>query len=103
MNYYFYPKKVCHTCGRQDQNLHIGKSSAGWKFCFRSYPEESINSYSDWLQLLEDPNSEIRDELDTIIPLEELKELIESTQKFKPPTGFLADDQGYYFLNRDFS
>jgi hypothetical protein len=42
--------------------LHIGKSSAGWCFSLRVYPEYGINNLEDWLDLLCDPYAVIEDE-----------------------------------------
>ena len=38
----------CGHCGRGQEALHIGKSSAGWAFSLRVHPELSINDWSDW-------------------------------------------------------
>ncbi len=35
-----------------EKTLHLGKSSAGWTFALRVYPELSINSLTDWVPLL---------------------------------------------------
>lgn len=40
---------VCHCCGRSDK-LHIGKSSAGWKFLFEKIPKVAENK-ADWMEL----------------------------------------------------
>ena len=32
---YYHVSSVCPHCGRGDEDLHIGKSSMGWAFCFR--------------------------------------------------------------------
>lgn len=49
-NYYAQINKCAH-CGRSDE-LHIGKSSAGWCFALRVYPEQGINDLDDWEPLL---------------------------------------------------
>lgn len=68
----FYLKKAavpaCSHCGRDeepaDEWLHIGKSSAGWCFALRVYPElnednarklgiSAINDLPDWIPLFE--------------------------------------------------
>jgi len=50
-NYYLH-ENVCESCGRSDEPLHIGKSSAGWVFTLRIYPDKGINSLEDWLPRL---------------------------------------------------
>lgn len=60
-NYYLkvYKGKKCDKCGRSDEleELHIGKSSAGWAFLFN--PNNNLfNSFRDWREVLEkNPNS----------------------------------------------
>ncbi|NNK82858.1 MAG: hypothetical protein HKO92_07025 [Flavobacteriaceae bacterium] len=62
--------------------LHIGKSSKGWCFSLRVYPEMNINSYNDWiyyiLNLSEDSQSigVIFDEYEREIKLTELTKII---------------------------
>lgn len=34
---YFWRDQPCGTCGRYDE-VHVGKSSAGWSFMFRAHP-----------------------------------------------------------------
>jgi len=55
-NFYLATKagKPCECCGRFDppQTLHIGKSSAGWTFKLRVYPDKGINDLDDWVKLL---------------------------------------------------
>lgn len=46
-NYYIKGER-CEHCGRADEDKHIGKSSAGWVFSLRIYPEEGIESLTDW-------------------------------------------------------
>ena len=52
---------VCAACGRSDE-LHIGKSSAGWCFALRIYPDREINDLDDWRAIFK--TAEIRDEYD---------------------------------------
>lgn len=57
-NYYLKTKpgsEPCPHCGRSEpsQNLHIGKSSVGWCFSLRVYPELGINTLDDWRPLIE--------------------------------------------------
>lgn len=45
-----------------DLGLHIGKSSSGWVFNLRVYPDREINCLYDWLPILLDTQNVIRDE-----------------------------------------
>jgi hypothetical protein len=44
-------ESVCPCCGRVNELLHIGKSSAGWAFQLRIHPSREINSLEDWIKL----------------------------------------------------
>ena len=44
---YYWLKDACEKCGRGEE-VHIGKSSGGWCFGLRVYPERDINTLNDW-------------------------------------------------------
>ncbi len=46
-NYYLH-RNVCPHCGRGDDPLHIGKSSAGWCFSLHVIPESNIHDLDGW-------------------------------------------------------
>lgn len=48
-NYYLH-KNICEHCGRSDEAMHIGKSSAGWCFLLRVHPWDCINDLPDWVE-----------------------------------------------------
>jgi hypothetical protein len=61
-NYYVRPKDACPV--RCDRWVHLGKSSAGWDFSFRAYPDRPawdahdiitwpVVDYASWLRLLD--------------------------------------------------
>ena len=95
--------------------IHIGKSSAGWKFNFRGYQREpigefttetiSINSVDDWKEYLKNDDLVILDEYDKIITYDEFFELVEEKQKSDNPDNFKysANINGYRFTFTDFS
>jgi hypothetical protein len=56
---YYLEKNKCVCCGRFDE-IHIGKSSAGWCFSLRIYPDDGIHSLEDWKALFNEHS--IRDE-----------------------------------------
>ena len=74
-NFYAYTE-ACECCGRGDEPLHIGKSSAGWKFSFQGYPDHDppLTSWKAWREFL--VNLQIRDEYGGTITLEELQEWV---------------------------
>ncbi len=47
-NYYVTEEEPCDKCGRGGEMRHIGKSSAGWCFSLRVYPEDGIDSLDGW-------------------------------------------------------
>ena len=63
-NYYWIREtNICNHCGRRDEErLHIGKSSAGWYFHLHIIKEESINNLDDWTKKFYIPGSKIKDE-----------------------------------------
>ncbi len=60
-NYYLH-RDCCPHCGRGDDRLHIGRSSAGWCFALHVDHEEGINSLDDWKAIWSLPNAKIIDE-----------------------------------------
>lgn len=84
--------------------LHIGKSSAGWKFNFQGYQDElNIKSIEDWKEYLKDKY--IVDEYDRQISYEDFFKLVEEKQKEDNPDNFkyTANIDGYRFTFNDFS
>lgn len=64
---YYLRRDVCRHCNQSAQpELHIGKSSGGWVFHFRGYPEDwndpVIHSKADWEKVISNPAHEIYDE-----------------------------------------
>jgi len=72
-NYYVKTTK-CNCCGHTPEQLHIGKSSAGWQFSFHS--TKDIRSYKQWLEYLKD--EVIEDEYGDVVSLEVFKELVKA-------------------------
>jgi hypothetical protein len=59
---YYLEREICPHCGRSDEKLHIGKSSAGWCFSLHVDPDEGINNLADWQALWSAPDARIVDE-----------------------------------------
>lgn len=73
---YYAQRNCCDYCGRGDDSLHIGKSSAGWVFALNTHPDEKITSLKDWLKLLSRDDVRIVDEYGKSLELEDLLERI---------------------------
>jgi hypothetical protein len=56
----------------ESEVLHIGKSSMGWVFSLRVYPERGIRTLYDWLPILLDSQNAIRDEYGRDITVTEI-------------------------------
>jgi hypothetical protein len=65
-NYYLH-RKPCVCCGRGDDPLHIGKSSAGWHFSLHVIPNQKINSLNDWITLWSDEGAVIKNEYNEVV------------------------------------
>lgn len=105
---YYLKSKPCETCGHCQTELHIGKSSMGWKFLFRAYFSPiNITSFDEWLIELSNPQKIIYNEYNEKIELLELLELIESKAKGKSQANldryFFQDEQGNDFCHNEFS
>jgi len=104
-NYYLH-KNICSCCGRYDE-LHIGKSSSGWKFMFHT--DETHKDVKDWLKEIEDPNAIIIDEYMRTHPVEEFKKLITAKEIYATQERFCVGhdnfrtDGKYDYMNGEFS
>lgn len=90
-NYYLVRSEVpCPTCGHDESDeIHIGKSSAGWVFALHIYPDDGINSLEDWVFLFE--AHPIRDEYGRDVSTEKMLENIRersAAPKEKPPRSY---------------
>lgn len=69
-NYYY-----TDTLGNE---LHIGKSSAGWPFSLRIHPNDRINDLGDWIHLMSVPGGNIKTEYgDTVTMMEMLRVILD--------------------------
>jgi len=75
-NYYWHDGGNCPHCGRGNEPLHIGKSSAGWCFSLHVYPEEDIYNLEDWNKLFNQRGSYIEDEYGRTINADKMLEYI---------------------------
>ena len=73
-NYYWHEKPKCEHCGRQDEGIHIGKSSAGWCFALRIHPYDGITDLPHWQERY--ATGEIRNEYGELITPAEMTSVI---------------------------
>lgn len=71
-------KDVCEHCGREESQLHIGKSSMGWCFSLHVIPEEGINNLGDWKSYLSRDDITIKNEYGDTITFEQMLDYIEN-------------------------
>ena len=86
---YYLRKNECKHCNRYD-DIHIGKSSAGWTFSFRGYKDTDdytsylinvpVESWKDWQEILRKEDN-IYDEYNRKISFEEFQKLVESKKE----------------------
>ncbi len=87
-NYYLHVLKndACAHCKRPAtiEQLHIGKSSAGWYFSLHVIPERGINDLIDWVLLITfaPPGTEIKDGYGRSIDFQTLMDVI--TRRCQP-------------------
>lgn len=94
----YYLRKICEHCGRYDE-LHIGKSSAGWKFLFQKSP--LINSIADAVFITCFGN--IYDEYGSQITAKEFWDMVLEKQEEKPNTDEYCETiDGFDFCREDF-
>ena len=87
---YYAKTNVCEHCNRFDE-LHIGKSSAGWCFSLHVIPERGLNTWDDWKSLLSLPSTSIRDEYDNDVLFCGLEDTVTNRacgEKGPCPTGY---------------
>lgn len=95
-NYYYVKFKRCKECENVSQEkIHIGKSSAGWKFHFQY---ESFDKPENWKEELK--NKFIFDEYNREITYREFIDKVESKQGDKKTLG--DKSSSYYKLDKNF-
>jgi len=106
-NYYTKDKtNECECCGRGVENIHLGKSSAGWNFSFQYNDGKYYKNFEEMKRWLKD--KVIEDEYGHIITLDEFIAFINIKQKenrnhanvYKDDRNFVID--GYSFTNCEF-
>ena len=111
---YYAKTNPCAACGESKTRLHLGKSSAGWKFLLQANGFDGYKTWSEMKEWLEDKI--IEDEYGEVVSIGEFIELVERKQSNPElwnhganssqniPVGFaMRDCEGYEFHNGDFS
>lgn len=75
-NYYLSKAPDCPTCGRNDEPLHIGKSSMGWCFSLHVDADAGINDLEDWRALWNAGGASIKNEYGDAISTDEMLSII---------------------------
>jgi hypothetical protein len=73
---FYLERNVCSECGRPEDSWHIGKSSAGWCFGLRIYPDRGINDLHDWIQEWNEEKTRIMDEYGREKTKEEMLQIV---------------------------
>ena len=88
-NYYIHTPScaaACEHCAASEE-LHLGKSSAGWRFSFQADPEwPREQAYSLWLERAK--AGAIKDEYGDSVTLDDLLALIEAKQSGRSHTAY---------------
>lgn len=101
-NFYTTEHPPCEHCGRGGDEIHIGKSSLGWAFTFRSYPDRDLTSCPEWYEFLKERL--IIDEYGKQQIHDEFFKFIKSKKNLrKNSNSSFDDDLGYCFVEREFS
>lgn len=103
---YYLKSIACKTCGHSQTELHIGKSSMGWKFLFNGNDFYRSN-FDSWMEEFKHPNKQIYDENNQKLTLEEFLDIVEKKSEGKCHLdsnfpAFYQDEKGYDFCRNEF-
>lgn len=97
---FYLRRDPCPTCGRSDEQEHVGKQSAGWRFQFHGgngLPE----SWQAWRGRIKE--GLLVDEYGERVSLEEFERLVEARKDRKAPDDAEFDAEGHPFYRGEFS
>ena len=95
-NYYYdEPEEKCPACShvKSDSRIHIGKSSFGWPFLVRVYPEFGITTLDAWKKILPSAGR-IYDEYERDVTIDELMRTITERDH---PNGLQRNDSDHIY------
>lgn len=108
---------ICKKCGNYEE-LHLGKASYGWEFCFQGHDSDiKIKSVKSWKTFIDRNHGKIFDEYNRKKTWEEIIKWADITKDRKKHSipdsvGFYRgdlmeqyyyDSEGYCFTDMDFS
>lgn len=99
MNFYLH-RNACEHCGRGDEPIHIGKSSAGWCFSLHVMPEEGIATLTDWMAKWVEPGAVIKDECGVTLTANEMLERITNRSWVGFDKGDAAKEAEFHRMNK---
>ena len=76
INYYYEVKPPCECCKRPYEDLHIGKSTGGWKFVLQAHKELGLITAEDWLLHMKVNKGKIKDECGVEVSIDDLARVI---------------------------
>jgi len=101
---YYYKEDIdtCCHCGRTSEEvvIHIGKSSAGWRWLFNG---TKYKSYQEWMFFLANHKDSIYDEYNRKIDFTEITYLFDKEGMSHGSRFSFKDKDGYELSNTDFS
>jgi len=103
---YYAKIKICSTCGRPEQEIHLGKMSWGWKFTLQANGFEYYKTWKEMKKWLK--GKDIFDEYNEKVTLEDFIKWVEDRQKTREPQDAEYGSQmhivdGYKFFDCEFS
>ena len=80
---YYWTENPCPHCGRGDNQLHIGKKSAGWRFSLRAHSDHQppLRSWAAWKLAL--AAGVVRNEYDEPLPADVFVAMVEASRDEK--------------------
>ncbi len=104
-NFYIH-KEACKACKREDEGIHLGKSSFGWSFALQA---NDFKWYKNWAEMKEWLKGKvIKNEYGEKISRKEFIEWVENRKNVKDPKTDWGSSapviiDGYKFFNYEFS
>jgi predicted phosphoadenosine phosphosulfate sulfurtransferase len=102
---YYWLTNICKCCNREEERVHIGKSSAGWPFLL--HPR--FKSWTSWKEALsKNPDDQIHDEYGRRMEVDAFIKFVEEKQSdviafndYRPDLlGYEAIDQDGFRINK---
>lgn len=94
---YYLNTDCCPCCGKPRKQVHLGKSSIGWKFLF--YKQGRVHDYKSFCEFIK--RGEIVDEYGDVVDKEYLLDLIDAKQSDRNHDD-VENIEGYNFSKNDF-